>query len=43
MTRQEIQAAIDFLSRLFVGPAEVDRLEQVIKALKAELTRRTQK
>jgi hypothetical protein len=43
MTKQEITAAIDFLQRLFVGPAEQERLFRTIEALKTELSRRTKK
>jgi hypothetical protein len=43
MTKQEIRDAIEFLQRVFVGPADVDRLEAAIQALRAELTRRNKK
>jgi hypothetical protein len=43
MTKQEIRDAIEFLQRVFVGPADVDRLEAAIKALKVELQRRNKK
>ena len=43
MTKQELKDAIEFLQRLFVGPADVDRLEAAIKALKQELQRRNKK
>jgi len=43
MTQKQIRDAIEFLQRLFVGPADVDRLEATIKALQTELTRRNKK
>jgi hypothetical protein len=43
MTKQEIRDAIEFLQRVCVAPADVDRLEAAIKALQAELKRRTKK
>lgn len=43
MTKQEIAAAIDFLQRLFVGPAEQERLFRTIEALRNELSRRNRK
>jgi len=43
MTKQQIRDAIEFLRRVFVGQGDVDRLEAVIKALEAELTRRNKK
>ena len=43
MTRREIQDAIGFLERMFVGVGEQDRLFEVIAALKEELTRRNKR
>lgn len=43
MTRREIQDAIGFLERMFVGVGEQDRLFEVIAALKEELERRSKK
>ena len=43
MTRREIQDAIGFLERMFVGVGEQDRLFEVIAALKEELTKRSKR
>ena len=43
MTRREIQDAIGFLERMFVGVGEQDRLFEVIAALKEELARRNKR
>ena len=43
MTKREIQDAIGFLERMFVGVGEQDRLFEVIAALKEELTRRNKR
>ena len=43
MTKKDIQDAIAFLERQFVGVGEQDRLFEVIAALKEELTRRSKK
>ena len=43
MTRIEIQDAIGFLERMFVGVGEQDRLFEVIAALKEELARRNKR
>lgn len=43
VTKQDIEAAIEFLSKMYVGQGDVDRLEKTIKALKAELARRRKK
>lgn len=43
MTKKDIQDAIAFLERQFVGVGEQDRLFEVIAALKQELDRRSKK
>jgi len=43
MTKQELQMAINFLQRMFVGQQEVDNLEKVLQALRSELARRNKK
>ena len=43
MTKSQIEDAIRFLQKVYVGQGEVDRLEQVIQALQAELQRRKKK
>ena len=43
MTKKDIQDAIAFLERQFVGVGEQDRLFEVIAALKEELARRSKK
>ena len=43
MTKKDIQDAIAFLEKVFVGVADQDRLFEVIAALKEELTRRSKK
>ncbi len=43
MTRKDIQDAIAFLEKMFVGVGDQDRLFEVIESLKQELTRRTKK
>ena len=43
VTVKDLEAAIEFLTRLYVGQADEDRLERTIKALKAELARRRKK
>ena len=43
MTKKEIQDAIGFLERMFVGVGEQDRLFEVIAALKEELTKRSKR
>ena len=43
MTRREIQDAIGFLERMFVGVGEQDRLFEVIAALKEELAKRSKR
>ena len=43
VTQKDIEAAIEFLSKMYVGQGDVDRLEKTIKALKAELVKRRKK
>ena len=43
MTKKDIQDAIAFLERQFVGFGEQDLLFEVIAALKEELTRRNKR
>jgi hypothetical protein len=43
MTKKDIEDAIAFLEKIFVGPGSQDRLFEVIKSLKDELTRRNKK
>jgi hypothetical protein len=43
MTKQQIQSAIEFLQKVFVGPADQERLFNTIEALKQELARRNKK
>ena len=43
MTRKDIQDAIAFLEKMFVGVGEQDRLFEVIESLKEELDRRKKK
>jgi len=43
VTQKDIEAAIEFLSKMYVGQGDVDRLEKTIKALKAELAKRRKK
>ena len=43
MNKKDIQDAIAFLEKVFVGVADQDRLFEVIAALKEELTRRSKK
>ena len=43
MTKKDIQDAIAFLEKMFVGVGEQDRLFEVIAALKQELDRRSKK
>ena len=43
MTKKDIQDAIAFLEKQYVGVADQDRLFEVIAALKEELTRRSKK
>ena len=43
MTKKDIQDAIKFLEKQFVGVGEQDRLFEVIAALKEELARRSKK
>ena len=43
MTKKDIQDAIAFLERQFVGVGEQDRLFEVIAALKEELTRKNKR
>jgi hypothetical protein len=43
MTKKDIQDAIAFLEKQFVGVSEQDRLFEVIAALKQELDRRSKK
>ena len=43
VTKQDIEAVIEFLSKMYVGQGDVDRLEKTIKALKAELAKRRKK
>lgn len=43
MTKKDIQDAIAFLEKVFVGVGDQDRLFEVIASLKEELTRRNKK
>ena len=43
MNKKDIQDAIAFLEKVFVGVADQDRLFEVIAALKEELTRRNKR
>ena len=43
MTKKDIQDAIAFLEKIFVGPSSQDRLFEVIKSLRDELARRAKK
>ena len=43
VTQKDIEAAIEFLSKMYVGQGDVDRLEKTIKALKVELAKRRKK
>ena len=43
MTKKDIQDAIAFLEKMFVGVGDQDRLFNVIAALKEELARRNKK
>ena len=43
MNKRDIQDAIRFLEKQYVGVGEQDRLFEVIAALKAELTKRSKK
>lgn len=43
MTKKDIQDAIAFLEKVFVGVGDQDRLIEVIESLKEELTRRNKK
>ena len=43
MTRKDIEDAIAFLEKIFVGPGSQDRLFEVIKSLKDELARRNKR
>ena len=43
MNKKDIQDAIAFLEKVFVGVGDQDRLFEVIAALKEELTRRSKK
>ena len=43
MNKKDIQDAIAFLEKVFVGVADQDRLFEVIAALKEELIRRSKK
>ena len=43
MNKKDIQDAIAFLEKVFVGVADQDRLFEVIAALKEELTKRSKK
>jgi len=43
MTKRDIQDAIAFLQKIYVGVGDQDRLFQVIAALKEELARRNKR
>ncbi len=43
MTKKDIQDAIQFLEKMFVGVGDQDRLFNVIAALKEELARRNKR
>ena len=43
MNKKDIQDAIAFLEKVFVGVGEQDRLFEVIESLKLELIRRNKK
>jgi hypothetical protein len=43
VTVKDIEAAIEFLTRLYVGQVDEERLHKTIKALKAELAKRRKK
>ena len=43
MNKKDIQDAIAFLEKVFVGVAEQDRLFEVIESLKLELIRRNKR
>jgi len=43
MTKKDIEDAIAFLEKIFVGLGSQDRLFEVIKSLKDELARRAKK
>ena len=43
MTKKDIEDAIAFLEKIFVGPGRQDRLFEVIKSLRDELTRRNKR
>ena len=43
MTKKDIQDAIAFLERIWVGVGDQDRLFEVITSLKEELNRRNKK
>ena len=43
MTKKDIQDAIAFLEKQYVGVGDQDRLFEVIKSLRDELTRRNKK
>lgn len=43
MTKKDIQDAIAFLEKVFVGVGDQDRLIEVIESLKEELTRRNKR
>ena len=43
MTKKDIQDAIAFLQKIYVGVGDQDRLFQVIAALKEELARRNKR
>jgi len=43
MTKKDLEDAIDFLEKIFVGPGSQDRLFEVIKSLRDELARRNKR
>ncbi len=43
MTKKDIQDAIAFLEKMFVGVGEQDRLFEVLESLREELDRRKKK
>jgi hypothetical protein len=43
MTKKDIEDAIAFLEKIFVGPSSQERLFQVINSLKVELDRRNKR
>ena len=43
MTKKDIEDAIAFLEKIFVGPGSQDRLFEVIESLRHELARRNKR